>query len=70
LADADVVLTCTGADGTLIDADMVTAVREPGRPVVFVDIAVPRDVDARVATLPDTVVLDLDDLSAWADRGR
>ncbi|MFZ8948285.1 MAG: glutamyl-tRNA reductase [Ilumatobacteraceae bacterium] len=70
LADADVVLTCTGADGTLIDVDMVTAVREPGRPVVFVDIAVPRDVDARVATLPDTVVLDLDDLSAWADRGR
>lgn len=70
LADADVVLTCTGADGALIDADMVTAVREPGRPVVFVDIAVPRDVDARVATLPDTVVLDLDDLSAWADRGR
>ena len=70
LADADVVLTCTGADGTLIDTDMVTSVREPGRPLVIVDIAVPRDVDAQVATLPDTVVLDLDDLSAWADRGR
>ncbi|MEL0075900.1 MAG: NAD(P)-binding domain-containing protein, partial [Ilumatobacter sp.] len=70
LAEADVVVTCTGAEGALIDAEMVTSSRRAGHPVVFVDIAVPRDVDAQVATLPDTVVLDLDDLSAWADRGR
>ncbi len=70
LAEADVVVTCTGAEGALIDAEMVTSSRRAGHPVVFVDIAVPRDVDAQVATLRDTVVLDLDDLSAWADRGR
>ena len=41
-----------------------------GRPLLFVDIAVPRDIAQGVAELADVTVLDLEDLSAWADRGR
>ena len=40
------------------------------RPLLLVDIAVPRDVAADVAELrPVSSLLDLDDLAAWADRG-
>src|SRR5262249_42899930 len=34
-----------------------------------VDIAVPRDVDSAVATLPGVTLLDLDDLRDWAAKG-
>lgn len=70
LESSDVVLTSTGSDEPVITADLVGRLRRGGRPLLFVDIAVPRDVDAGVADLPDATVLDLDDLSQWADRGR
>jgi len=41
-----------------------------GRPLLLVDIAVPRDVSPDVAELDGVTVLDLEDLIAWADRGR
>lgn len=65
---ADVVLTCTGANEPVITADAVEA-RDADRPLVFIDIAVPRDVAAEVAALDGITVLDLDDLKAWAGRG-
>ena len=40
-----------------------------GRPLLVVDVAVPRDVDAAVADLPGVTLLDLDDLRDWAARG-
>jgi glutamyl-tRNA reductase len=64
---ADVVLTSTGA-GLLVTEDTVP-VRD-GRPLMVIDIAVPRDVAAGVGLLPDVTLLDLDDLREWADRGR
>lgn len=70
LEASDVVLTSTGAGEPLITADLVRRLDRGGRPLLFVDIAVPRDVAPDVADLPDMTVLDLDDLSAWADRGR
>ncbi len=66
----DVVLTSTGADEPVITADLVRGLDRSGRPLLFVDIAVPRDVAPDVAELPGVTVLDLDDLSNWADRGR
>ena len=65
---ADVVLTCTGANEPVITADAVEG-RDADRPLVFIDIAVPRDVAAGVAALDGITVLDLDDLKAWAGRG-
>jgi glutamyl-tRNA reductase len=70
LQASDVVLTSTGSGEPVITADLVRRLDRGGRPLLFVDIAVPRDVAADVADLPHVTVLDLDDLSSWADRGR
>lgn len=70
LASSDVVLTSTGSGQPLITSDLVRSLERHGRPLLFVDIAVPRDVASDVAQLPDVTVLDLDDLSEWAERGR
>ena len=41
-----------------------------GGELLIVDIALPRNVDRAVAALAGVTVLDLDDVSAWAQRGR
>jgi glutamyl-tRNA reductase len=68
LADADVLLTSTGAGTVIVEADVVERAKA-GRPLLVVDVAVPRDVDAAVADLPGVTLLDLDDLRDWAARG-
>lgn len=70
LESSDVVLTSTGSGEPVITSDLVRRLDRGGRPLLFVDIAVPRDVASDVAELADVTVLDLDDLSTWADRGR
>ena len=60
MRDADIVICCTGAAGQVITADMVSAVRR-GR-LVFLDVAMPRDVDPAVARLPGVTVIGLDAL--------
>ena len=79
IAAADLVISCTGASGLVITADAVEAalaLREgapgagrtgPPRPLAFLDLAMPRDVDTHVAELPDVTVLGMDEL---ADAGR
>ena len=71
IAAADMVITSTGAPHLVITHDMAsTAVaRRPTRPLVFVDIAVPRDVDPEVACLPNVHCYDLDDLQARLNDG-
>jgi glutamyl-tRNA reductase len=61
LAAVDLLVTCTGATGIVIGTDVVTtamAGRE-GRPLVVVDLALPRDVDPGVAAVPGVHVVDL-----------
>lgn len=72
LVEADVVVTCTGAGGTVIDRDMVEAAlaARDGRPLFVVDIAVPRDVEAAVGALEGVTLYDLDNLRDWAARGQ
>jgi glutamyl-tRNA reductase len=62
---ADLVISCTGAAGLVITADMVAAAlgkREPGRPLVFLDLALPRDVDPLAGHLPGVSVIGLESL--------
>lgn len=68
LADADVLLTCTGSGDVLIDAATIERVRrgDPDRHLLIVDIAVPRDVAPDVVQLPGVTLLNLDDLRDWA----
>jgi glutamyl-tRNA reductase len=70
IAVADLVLTCTGAGEPLLTVDFLANVRPTSRPLLIVDIAVPRDVEAAVSELSNIRILDLDDLRDWADRGR
>jgi glutamyl-tRNA reductase len=71
LADADVVVTCTGAGTTVVGHDLVrdAMAQRSDRPLLIVDIAVPRDVESSVATVPGVTLLDLDDLRDWAAHG-
>jgi glutamyl-tRNA reductase len=69
LVTADLVLTSTGATEVVItqeDAE-VAMQRRFGRPLLIVDIAVPRDVDPGVAEVPGVTLLDMDDLKAFAE---
>jgi len=71
LASTDVLLTSTGAASPIVDLDRareVMAVRD-GRPLLIVDIAVPRDVEPEVGTIPGITLLDMEDLRAFADAG-
>ncbi|MFM8268286.1 MAG: glutamyl-tRNA reductase [Ilumatobacteraceae bacterium] len=69
LASADVLVTCTGAGSTIIDRELIGASRAH-RPLLIVDIAVPRDVASDVTSVDGVTLLNLDDLRDWAARGR
>jgi glutamyl-tRNA reductase len=60
IASADVVISCTGATGTVIDTGMVTAPRQ--RPLIICDLGMPRDVAADVASVRDVTIVDLESL--------
>jgi glutamyl-tRNA reductase len=40
-----------------------------GRPLLIVDVALPRDVDPAVGSIPGVELLDMDDLRAFAEHG-
>jgi glutamyl-tRNA reductase len=69
MAGADVVISCTGAVGQVITADMVSAAVAArtlaGRPspLVVLDLAMPRDVEPAVVDLPGVVLVGMDMLS-------
>lgn len=71
LPGVDVLLTCTGSGHVIIDHDVVATAMaaRPDRPLLVVDIAVPRDVAATVGDLTGVTRLDLDDLRDWAAKG-
>ncbi|HXW79224.1 MAG TPA: glutamyl-tRNA reductase [Acidimicrobiales bacterium] len=67
LARADVVACCTAGDGALIGK---AALEEGlssrrGRPVLLIDLAVPRNVEPAVASLPWVTLLNMDDISGF-----
>jgi glutamyl-tRNA reductase len=72
LAEVDLLLTSTGAQALMVEkADLVPIMAQrPDRPLLVVDIAVPRDVDVAVGEIPGVTRLDMDDLRAFADVGR
>lgn len=62
---ADVVITAVHSPQSIID---ITTIGERERPLVIVDIAVPRNVDTAVANLPHVRLYSLDDLRATLDE--
>jgi glutamyl-tRNA reductase len=64
LERADVVVASTSARGFVLSADQVARAmaKRRGRPIFFVDIAVPRDVDPAVNEIEGCYLYDVDDL--------
>lgn len=71
LLEVDLMLTSTGATVPVVEADDFATVQAErgGRPLLIVDIAVPRDVDPAVGELPGVTLLDINDLRAFAQKG-
>jgi glutamyl-tRNA reductase len=69
LAAVDIVVTSTGAPEPVIGREMVQRVMHGrrGRPLFFIDIAVPRDVEGAVDALDDVYCYDIDDLKQVVD---
>lgn len=68
--NVDIVVTSTGApDYVIREKDIVPfmAARQ-GRPLVLIDIAVPRDVEPAVADIPGVTLYNIDDLEAVVDE--
>ena len=70
LSDADVVLCSTSSPTAVITRSLAEAAlaRRGGRPLLLLDLAMPRDVDPSVDDLPGVHRLDLDHLGAVARR--
>ena len=72
LERADIVLAATASPHLLLEAREVGEVMASrgGRPMLLIDLAVPRDIDAECATLAGVTLFDIDDLQAVVARNR
>jgi glutamyl-tRNA reductase len=70
LAEADIVVSSTSSPHTLIEADDLEVVMgaRDHRPLLFIDIAVPRDIEHACADLEGVTVYDIDDLQRVVAR--
>ena len=66
LADADILITATGASTPVISRTVVaqTMKSRRGRPLFIIDIAVPRDVEPAAGELEQVFLYNIDDLQA------
>jgi glutamyl-tRNA reductase len=64
LRRVDIIISSTGAKGFILQKPQVKAVMRGrrNRPIFFIDIAVPRDIDPAINTLNNAYVYDIDDL--------
>ncbi|MGJ7912323.1 glutamyl-tRNA reductase [Neobacillus sp. LXY-1] len=64
LVEADILISSTGAKDFVISKEMIAKVEKMrrGKPLFMVDIAVPRDLDPKIAELENVFLYDIDDL--------
>lgn len=64
LLEADILISSTGATDYVIDFDLMKHVAKLRKadPLFIVDIAVPRDIDPKIADLPNVFLYDIDDM--------
>ena len=70
LARADILITSTGAPHMIVYPNMVAAAmrQRPDRPLVLIDIAVPRDIDPEVGNIRNVNLYDIDNLNAHLEQ--
>ena len=71
LEDADILVCSTAAPLPLVGKGMVErALKQRRRPILIIDVAVPRDVEPEVDELADAYLYTVDDLREVIDRGK
>jgi glutamyl-tRNA reductase len=70
LKSADIIISSTGSPDFVINRKMVKGIirTRRNRPLFFIDIAVPRDIDPEINWLTNSYVYDIDDLKSVIDE--
>jgi glutamyl-tRNA reductase len=70
LLEADIVVSSTSSPHPIVGSEELELVMEQrsGRPLLLIDIAVPRDIDSRCGALEGVTLYDIDDLQAVVQR--
>ncbi len=69
LVQSDVVISSTGSSEPIVKASLVKEVmqKRKHRAMFFIDIAVPRDIEEEVSSIPEVYLYDIDDLKDITD---
>ncbi|MBW4551401.1 MAG: glutamyl-tRNA reductase [Aphanocapsa sp. GSE-SYN-MK-11-07L] len=70
IATADLVFTSTASAEPLLDRDQLTATLAVSRPLMIIDISVPRNVHANVGELSQVQLFNVDDLKAVVSQNQ
>ena len=72
LVETDVAVSCTSAPHLVISCEQVRQAAEirQGRPLVLIDIAVPRDIDPQIKTIENIALYNIDDLNDICNLNR
>ena len=71
IGEADVVVSCTAAPEIVVSAELVAQARAGNnRPLLLLDLAVPRDINPAVAQLPGVQLIGVDDMRAICEANR
>jgi glutamyl-tRNA reductase len=72
IGDFDVIVCATSGQGTILSAAATAAAmkKRPARPVFYIDLAMPRDVEAAAAGIQNVFLYNLDDLAKIAEENR
>jgi len=72
LEEVDIIVSSTGASGLILTREDVQPVmrRRKNRPLFFIDIAVPRDLDPAINELDNVYLYDIDDLKNVVEMNR
>ena len=70
LEHVDIIISSTGSPDYVVSRDQVKGIirRRRNRPLFFIDIAVPRDIDPEINRLTNSYVYDIDDLKGVIDE--
>jgi glutamyl-tRNA reductase len=70
--EADIVVAATASPHLLLEAEELADVMAArrGRPMLLIDLAVPRDIDAACQAIPGVSLYDIDDMEAVIARNR
>ncbi len=72
LHEVDIIISSTGANDYVVTADMIREAmkKRPQKPMFFIDIAVPRDIDPEGSKIENTYIYDIDDLKSVVEANK